>query len=289
MAMTLTKATHSWEKRLPYLLILPALIFALIYRIYPIFYSFFRAFHFKGTLSLRTYLNLFQDKNFWSSLWITVKMNLVMIPLQIVISFLLALLVNASLRGIGIFRSLYYLPVTISMPVAAICWSMILNYNSGVVNSILTSFFGLERQGFFNDGNQALWSVILLCTWKGCGYWMMFFLAGLKGIDTSLYEAATMDGAGYFRRLFSITIPLLKKTTLFVTVANTSVNLLLFAPMMLITNGGPSGTTNVLMYEAYRQAFKYGNYDKGSAITSVLVMLILAVVFLQFKLMDEKD
>ncbi len=287
--MTLTKATHNWEKRLPYLLILPALNFALIYRIYPIFYSFFRAFHFKGALSFQTYLNLFQDKNFWSSLWITVKMNLVMIPLQIVISFLLALLVNASLRGIGIFRSLYYLPVTISMPVAAICWSMILNYNSGVVNSMLTSFFGLERQGFFNDANQALWSVILLCTWKGCGYWMMFFLAGLKGIDTSLYEAATMDGAGYFRRLFSITIPMLKKTTLFVTVANTSVNLLLFAPMMLITNGGPSGTTNVLMYEAYRQAFKYGNYDKGSAITSVLVVLILAVVFLQFKLMDEKD
>ena len=118
---------------------------------------------------------------------------------------------------------------------------------------------------------------------------MMFFLAGLKGIDPSLYEAATMDGAGFFRRLFSITIPMLRKTTLFVTVANTSINLLLFAPMMLITGGGPSGTTNVLMYEAYKQAFKYGNYDKGSAITSILVVLILVVVFLQFRLMDEKD
>ena len=175
------------------------------------------------------------------------------------------------------------------MPVAAICWSMILNYNSGVVNSLLASLFGVQQQGFFNDASQALWCVILLCTWKGCGYWMMFFLAGLKGIDPSLYEAATMDGAGFFRRLFSITIPMLRKTTLFVTVANTSINLLLFAPMMLITGGGPSGTTNVLMYEAYKQAFKYGNYDKGSAITSILVVLILVVVFLQFRLMDEKD
>lgn len=271
------------------MLILPALLFALVYRIYPIFYSFYRAFHYKGELSLQTYINLFSDTNFWSSFWITIKMNLIMIPLQIVISFILALLVNASLRGIGVFRSLYYLPVTISMPVAAICWSMILNYNSGVVNSLLTSLFGVQQQGFFNDANQALWCVILLCTWKGCGYWMMFFLAGLKGIDPSLYEAATMDGAGFFRRLFSITIPMLRKTTLFVTVANTSINLLLFAPMMLITGGGPSGTTNVLMYEAYKQAFKYGNYDKGSAITSILVVLILVVVFLQFRLMDEKD
>lgn len=271
------------------MLILPALLFALVYRIYPIFYSFYRAFHYKGELSLQTYINLFNDTNFWSSFWITIKMNLIMIPLQIVISFILALLVNASLRGIGVFRSLYYLPVTISMPVAAICWSMILNYNSGVVNSLLTSLFGVQQQGFFNDASQALWCVILLCTRKGCGYWMMFFLAGLKGIDPSLYEAATMDGAGFFRRLFSITIPMLRKTTLFVTVANTSINLLLFAPMMLITGGGPSGTTNVLMYEAYKQAFKYGNYDKGSAITSILVVLILVVVFLQFRLMDEKD
>lgn len=100
MTLKEPKAKHNWEKQLPYLLILPALIFALVYRIYPIFYSFFRAFHFKGELSFQTYINLFQDKNFWNSLWITIKMNLIMIPLQIVISFILALLVNASIKGI---------------------------------------------------------------------------------------------------------------------------------------------------------------------------------------------
>ena len=118
---------------------------------------------------------------------------------------------------------------------------------------------------------------------------MMFFLAGLKGIDESIYEAAQMDGAGFWAKTFRITIPLLKRTTLFVTVANTSVNLLLFAPMKLITEGGPSGTTNVLMYEAYQQAFKYGNYSKGSAITTVLVVLILLIVLVQFRLMGEKE
>lgn len=289
--MTLIERSRAkrWTAVLPYLMLLPALLFAIVFRIYPIAYSFFNAFHFKGQLSLETFSGLFQDANFWNSLWITIKINLVMIPLQIVISFLLALLVNASIKGIGIFRSLYYLPVTISMPVAAICWALILNYNSGIVNSFITNVLGMEKMGFFNDSNQAFWCVILLCTWKGCGYWMMFFLAGLKGIDHSLYEAAIVDGAGFFSRLFKITIPLLKKTTLFITVANTSINLLLFAPMRLITNGGPNGSTSVLMYEAYRQAFKYGNYEKGSAVTSVLVILILIVVFLQFRLMNEKE
>ena len=274
---------------LPYFLLLPALLFALVFKIYPIFYSFISAFQYKGVPSFLTFASLFRDANFWNSLWITIKMNAIMIPLQIVISFVLALLVNVQLKGIGGFRSIFYLPVTISMPVAAICWSMILNYNNGIANSVLGSVFGLERQGFFTDANQALWCVILLCTWKGCGYWMMFYLAGLKGIDPSLYEAAHMDGAGFFSRLFKITVPMLKRTTLFITVANTSINLLLFAPMKLITDGGPIGTTNVLMYEAYRQAFKYGNYSKGSAITSVMIVLILIVVFFQFRLTNEKE
>ena len=274
---------------LPYCLLVPALLFAIVFRIYPIFYSFFQAFHYKGELSLRTYSGLFSDANFWNSLWITIKMNIIMIPLQIVISFILALFVNSSLKGIAVFRSIYYIPVTISMPVAAICWGMILSYNNGIANSILQSLFHMDVQGFFTDPKQAFWCVIFLCTWKGCGYWMMFYLAGLKGVDTAIYEAAEMDGTNFLQKLIYVTIPMLKRTTLFVTVANTSVNLLLFAPMKLITEGGPSGTTNVLMYEAYQQAFKYGNYSKGSAITSVVVVLILMVVVFQFFLMNDKE
>lgn len=287
MLLRLKNKKDEWV--LPYLLLLPALVFAVCFKIYPIFYSFFDAFHFKGVLSFNNFISMFTDSSFWNSLWITIKLNLIMIPLQIVISFFMALLVNTTLRGVEAFRSLFYLPVTISMPVAAICWSLVLNYNNGVANSFLMEFFGMERLGFFNDANQALWCVIALCSWKGCGYWMMFFLAGLKGIDTSVYEAATVDGAGPLKRIWHITVPLLKKTTLFILVANTSVNLLLFAPMKLITDGGPNGTTNVLMYEAYKQAFKYGNYGKGSAITVILVVLILIVVFFQFKLMNDKD
>ena len=274
---------------LPYCLLLPALAFALIFKIYPLLYCFIQGFHFKGEWSIRTFQILFANQTFWHSLWVTIKINIVMTPLQIVLSFFMALLVNKTVKGVGLFRTLYYLPNTISMPVAAICWNLMLSFNNGLANSIITSFTSAEAQGFFTDANQAWWCIVALCTWKGCGYWMLFYLAGLKNIDTAVYEAAKIDGAGALRTLWDITIPLVKKTTLFVMVADTSINILLFAPSQLITNGGPNNSTNVLMYEAYKQAFKYGSYEKGAATTCVLVVLILIIVFFQFKLTKQED
>lgn len=274
---------------LPYCLLLPALIFACIFKIYPLIYCFIQGFHYKGEWSFRTFQIIFSDQMFWNSLWVTIKINIIMTPLQIVLSFLMALLVNKTVKGVGVFRTLYYLPNTISMPVAAICWSLMLSFNNGLANSIVTTLFQGSPQGFFTDEKQALWCIVMLCTWKGCGYWMLFYLAGLKNIDTSINEAAKIDGAGSLRILWDITIPLVKKTTLFVMVADTSINILLFAPMQLITNGGPNNSTNVLMYEAYKQAFKYGSYEKGAAATCVLVVLILLIVFVQFKLMKQDD
>lgn len=273
---------------LPYCLLLPALAFALIFKIYPLFYCFVQGFHYKGEWSVRTFQILFENPTFWQSLWVTIKINIVMTPLQIVLSFLMALLVNKTVRGVGVFRTLYYLPNTISMPVTAICWSLMLSFNNGLANSFIESLGG-TAQGFFTDPNQALWCIVALCTWRGCGYWMLFFLAGLKNIDTAVYEAAKIDGAGTLRTLWNITIPLVKKTTLFVMVADTSINILLFAPSQLITNGGPNNSTNVLMYEAYKQAFRYGSYEKGAATTCVLVVLILIIVFFQFKFTNQED
>ena len=156
------------KSMLPYCLLLPALAFVLVFKIYPLIYCFIQGFHYKGSWSLETFRILFSNKSFWHSLWVTVKMNLVMTPLQIVLSFLMALLVNQAVRGVGTFRSLYYLPVTISMPVAAICWSLMLSVNNGLANSLIGSWFGMEPQGFFTDANQALWCIVALSTWKGC-------------------------------------------------------------------------------------------------------------------------
>lgn len=282
------KAEKAFQKVLPYLMLAPALIFILIFKIYPIISVSVGSFFRDGFFSLRTYEILFSDKTFWNSLWTTLKMNVVMIPLQMVVSLILALLVNSTVKGVGVFRSIYYLPVTMAISVASVTWSLMMNVNNGVFNSLL-SFVGIPNQGFFTDANQALWCIVLMATWKGCGMWMMYLLAGLKGVDTSIYESARLDGAGYFTTLRKITLPLISRTMLFVLVANTTANMLLFAPSKLITEGGPQNSTNVLMYEVYKSAFRNGNMARAGAITTILLLIVMVTVIAQFSMMNSNQ
>lgn len=282
------KREKAFQKVLPYLMLAPALIFILIFKIYPMISVSVGSFFRDGNFTFRTYEILFKDKTFWNSLWVTLKMNIVIIPLQVLISLFLALLVNNTVKGIGVFRSIYYLPVTMAISVASVTWSLMMNVNNGVFNSIL-SIFGIESQGFFTDPKQALWCIIIMASWKGCGMWMMYLLAGLKGVDTAIYESARLDGAGYFTTLTKITLPLIKRTMLFVLVANTTSNMLLFAPSKLITEGGPRNSTNVLMYEVYKSAFRNGNMSRAGAITAILLVIIMITVICQFKMMNSKE
>lgn len=279
------KMAHSFQKILPYLMLAPALVFILIFKIYPMISVSVGSFFRDGSLSLRTYQILLKDKTFWNSLWVTLKMNIVIIPLQVLVSLFLALLVNNNVKGIGVFRSIYYLPVTMAISVASVTWSLMMNVNNGVFNSIL-SIFGIESQGFFTDPKQSLWCIILMASWKGCGMWMMYLLAGLKGVDAAIYESARLDGAGYFTTLVKITLPMISRTMLFVLVANTTSNMLLFAPSKLITEGGPQNSTNVLMYEVYKSAFRNGNMARAGAITTILLVIIMITVIGQFKMMN---
>lgn len=273
---------------LPYVLIAPAFLLICVFKLYPIVITIAESFWVDGSLTVDVYKKLFGDSSFWNSFWITIKMNLVMIPLQVALAFIVALLVNKTLKGIGIFRTIFYLPVTISLPVACLIWNVMMNPNMGVINSIL-NVLGIPSQEFFINKSQALWCIVLVATWKGVGYWMMFILAGLKNIDPVLYESAKIDGANWYQTIFRITIPLLKKVLLFVFVANTTANLLLFAPMQIITGGGPQESTNVLMFEAYRAAFKYGDRPRSSAIVVILLVMIVIISLFQAAVLNEKD
>ncbi len=288
MELKLSSRYRFMTKALPFLLLLPAFILICIFKLYPIIRTLKNGLFIDGVFSLKAYSMVFSDSVFWNSLKVTLKLNVVMIPLQIIISFCLALLANTALKGIAIFRTIYYLPFTISLTVATLIWNLMLNYNSGVVNSLL-SVFGIEAQGFFTDKSQALWAIVIVATWKGCGYWMMFLLAGLKNIDAAIYESAKIDGAGFFTTIFKITIPMMKKVLLFVFVANTTANMLLFAPMQLVTEGGPQGSTNVLMYEAYKAAFKYADPTRSAVLISVLLFIIVIICVVQFALLNEKE
>jgi multiple sugar transport system permease protein len=272
----------------PYFIIAPALLLIIIFKLYPIVLNIWNSFQWKGEASVRSYELIFADKTFWKSLWTTFKFNLILTPLQIVISIGMSLLVCQRIRGVALFRTIYYLPVTISITVACIMWNMMLNPSNGIVNSVLMKL-GMEAQPFFTGKDQALESIMLVATWKGCGYWMMFLLAGINDIDTSIYEAAKIDGSSYWNTVFHITLPLLKKQIAFVVIADTTSNLLLFAPMYMITKGGPRGSTNVLMYEAYKSAFVYGDQARAAALMTVLLLMVGIVVAIQFKYLNKED
>jgi len=277
------------NKWLPYLLIAPTIILICIFKIYPIFDSVIQGFLSKnGEFTIANYQLLFADKTFWNSFWVTLKFNLIIIPLQIVISFIMAMLVNVKLKGIEIFRTVFYLPFCISLTISTVIWQTMLNVNDGVMNSLL-GVLGLKPVGFLIDKRYAMLSIVLIASWRGCAYWMMFFLAGLKGISRDVYESAKIDGSGFFSTLFRITIPLLKNTTLFVLVANTTANFLMFAPIQIATDGGPQGSTNVLMYEAYKSAFKYSNRPRQACIVTIVLIIIMLICFLQNKYMTEKE
>lgn len=276
------------RKYVPYLLILPACLLLLVFRIIPLFSSLISSFQLNGVFTLSTYEKLlFHDSVFVKSFFNTLRLSVAVIPLQIVVSLALALLVNKNLNGIGVYRTLFMVPFTISSVVNCLIWSLLLD-KTGIVNSML-SVFGIPAQGFWGDKNQAIWCIVAESTWAGSGYWMIYFLSGLKGIDETIYESAELDGCTGLKRLIYITIPLIKRTLLFVTVANTTANILLFNPMKLITNGGPLGSTNTLMYEAYKSSFSFNKPNRSFAIVTILLIMIALVCALQFYLMRDKD
>ena len=278
------------ERLSPYLFLLPGILGLFVFRLFPIIYSGITSFQTRNLVGAtewvgwENYRFLFQDQIFWQSFATTMKWSIVINPLQILSALALALLVNRKLKGINIFRTIYFLPITVSLAIASTIWGLMLNPNSGLINSIL-AMVKIPPQPFLTSSKQALWVIMLIASWRGIGYWMMFILAGLQGISAELYEAAKIDGAGKGKILRYVTLPLLKRTLAFVTVADTCANFLIFVPMFILTKGGPQMSTNVLIYEAYNNAFIYGDHGLSSAIVMIILVIILMVVGIELRVL----
>jgi multiple sugar transport system permease protein len=280
--------TTKKEFIVPYMFIFPAVFLILLFKLYPVFTTLIDGFRYRGQWTFSVYKRVLTDLSIWNSLWITIKFCLIVIPAQMVISFILAFLVNSPAKGISVFRTIFYLPVTVSLTIAIVLWTLMLDPNSGVINSFI-GLLNIPPQGFFIAKSQALLSIVAICVWKGCGYLMMFILAGLKNIDSGIYESAKIDGAGFFKMLFKITLPLMKRVMLFVLVIDTVSAVLVFVPMQMITVGGPEKSTNVLMMEAYRSFFSFGDRGRGSIICLMLLIMLGAISVIQFKILNKKD
>ena len=282
------------RKLTPYAFVLPAMIVLLAFKVGPVLVSMYGSLFKTGAknttffVGLKNYIDLFSDEIFYISLKNTVVFNLIATPVEVVFAFILAVVFNQKLKGIRIFRTIFYLPVCISMVMATTVWALMMNPYQGLLNTFL-GYFGIGLQGFLTDPGQALACIMLIAAWKTIPYWMMFMLAGMQSIPDNIYEAAVIDGSTGLHQIFHITIPLMKNTFGFVIVSNSITNLLLFAPMYVQTNGGPSNATNVLMLEAYKSAYSYNNMGRSYAIVVILIFVSILFLWVQNKFFRITD
>ena len=278
-----------FERLTPLFFLAPAIILLVVFRYIPIVLGFEEALYTNSLtqagarkfVGLGNFIEVFEDPVVWGSFKTTMIFSLVVNPLQVGLALLLAELLNQRVPGIAVFRAIYLVPVAISINVTAIAWGLALDPNYGLINGVLRTI-GLPRQPFLQHPSQALWSIIAIISWIGVPYWSLFFLAGLQGISTDVLESARVDGAGSLRVFVSIKLPLLRRVIAFVLVTDTVVNFTLFAPVYLLTRGGPQLSTHLVMYEAYRRGLVYGDIGIASAIISVLLIIVVAVVALEF-------
>ena len=272
------------------LLLAPALIGLVVFRLYPIALavsdSFFNVLRGEAVfVGLDNYVSLLTDSAFWNSLRVTLWFNLLINPIQIALALGLALLYVQNFKGVTLYRVLFLIPIGVSLPTAVLIWRIMLSQD-GLVNGVI-GLAGVPAQPWLTSASLALYSIIAIATWKGISYWMIFIIGGLQNISPDIYDAARIDGVKPWQRLMFITIPLLRPTLLFVLVADVSINFLLFAPIFMLTLGGPADSTNVLMYEAYKSGFVFGDMGRAMAIIVVVVAVLLVIVGLQFKLLSS--
>jgi multiple sugar transport system permease protein len=273
-------------------LLAPALIGLVVFRLYPVALaasdSLFNMVRGQQVfVGLDNYLSLLADRTFWKSMQVTLWFNLLINPVQIALALGLALLYVQNFKGVTLYRVLFLIPIGVSLPTAVIIWRIMLTQD-GLVNGLI-GIAGVPAQPWLTSEGLALYSIIAIATWKGISYWMIFIIGGLQTIAPEIYDAARIDGVKPWQRLIFITIPLLRPTLLFVLVADVTINFLLFAPIFMLTQGGPADSTNVLMYEAYKSGFIFGDMGRAMAIIVVVVAILLVIVGLQFRLLSGRE
>jgi multiple sugar transport system permease protein len=204
------------------------------------------------------------------------------LPLVYIGGLTLALALNTALKGRSLLRGVYFLPVITSWIVVALVWRWLLNPGNGVVNSVL-GFFGIAGPGWWSDPAWAMPSIILASAWKDIGFVMVILLAGLQAINQDLYDAAKVDGAGWWRRLVSVTMPLLSPSTFFVVVISLINGFQVFDQVYAMTGGGPGGASQVVVQQIYDLTFRYGKAGEASALSWLLFAVILAVTVVQIR------
>jgi multiple sugar transport system permease protein len=232
-------------------------------------------------VGLSNYQQMLYDDLFWKSLSVTFYFTLVSVPLSLAFSFALALLVNVNVRGIAIFRMLFYLPSIVPLVVSAVLWLWIFNSELGLLNAVF-HWVGLPKVLWLQDSNWAMPALIIMSMWT-VGGGMVIFLAGLQGIPVHLYEAAEIDGANYWQRFWNVTIPMMSPVIFFNLVIGLIAALQNFVPGYLMTQGGPQNSTLFYGLYIFRSAFRDFKMGYAAALSWVLFAIVLVLSVFVFR------
>ncbi len=274
-----------------FLFVLPALVNFAIFRYIPILNAFQISLYnysllggYKDFLGTGQYVRAIQDPLFWQSLKVAVEFSVVKVPIQVILSILLAIFVSREVRGMGLMRTIIFIPVVTSLVVAALLWAMMYNRDLGLIQSFL-AIFGIPHTSFLGSATLALPSIIVMMIWKEIGFSTIIFVAGLKGIPETFYEASSIDGANPIQQFFNITLPLLKPVTLFVVVTQTIASMQGFVPIFVMTQGGPEFSTHSVVYYIYQNGFQFNEMGYASSMSFVVLALLVGVSYTNFKLL----
>jgi sn-glycerol 3-phosphate transport system permease protein len=276
------------------LLLLPATVLLWVFTYQPIlttlinsFYSTPRGRRPSVFIGADHYARLLADPVFWKAMTNNMIYAAVTIPLSIVLALAMALLVQGSLRGTTAMRMAFFTPTVLPMVAVANVWLFFYAPDYGLIDQVL-SLFGLGGNNLLGSRETALWALIAITVWKEAGFFMIFYLAGLQQISPTLLEAADLEGATYWQRLWRVVIPLLMPTTLFIAINAVIGAFRLVDHVVAMTKGGPDNSTMLLLYYLYQVGFGFWDTNYAAAITVVLLALLAVIALFQFGYADKR-
>lgn len=283
------------ETRAAYGALAPSALVLLVFVVFPIIYSLYMSLHNwslvrgkRGFIGLENYERALSDPQFWSALLNTAYFAVGAVVGSTVLALAVAVLLNRGIRGLGFFRTAFFMPEVSSTIVVALVWLWIFDPHYGLANYLLDKF-GLPTTNWLSDPKWAMPALILMAIWKNVGYNMVIYLAALQGIPRETYEAAELDGAGSWHQFRYVTVPLLMPVTAFVMVMGTIKSFQVFGQVYVMTQGGPLGSTMVIVYYLYQQAFESFRVGYASAVAWLLALLIFALSWIQFRVLGSKE
>lgn len=281
------------EERVGWLFVGPALFHLVAFAIFPILFALYLSFFDWHILrqdlaqapfvAFANYTETLREPQFWNAMWNSTRYAIPSVFLSVVVALIVALLVSQKIRGVTVFRTIYYIPAISSAVAISMLWIYVYLPKNGLINATLAAIGLNAETNFLSDIRWAMWALVFMSIWTGLGPKMIIFVAGILGIPPALYEASELDGATRWTQFWRVTLPMLAPTSFFVIVTSTIAAFQIFTPIYMMTQGGPMNSTDVIGYHIYTEAWVKFDVGTAAAKSFILLLLIALVAYGQYR------